>query len=208
MAEKENKWFEVLSGKSKPNPKNKDEVEAAQLREAIGSYEKSIGLSKITPDNSYFRFQQLLKASQPQKATTGFMNKLKQYKWETARLIAATATGIAIATLPTVQMATRGNSESILQTLNAYIKNKINKEEIAPTLILKIKEKNPILKIREISEMASLEKLTYRVETTSNNSSITVYGLIADSEKQEIFKISLGIPPKTDGAVTIVITKK
>ena len=58
MAEKENKWFEVLSGKSKPNPKNKDEVEAAQLREAIGSYEKSIGLSKITPDNSYFRFQQ------------------------------------------------------------------------------------------------------------------------------------------------------
>jgi len=208
MAEKENKWFEVLSGKSKPNPKNKDEVEAAQLREAIGSYEKSIGLSKITPDNSYFRFQQLLKASQPQKATTGFMNKLKQYKWETARLIAATATGIAIATLPAVQMATRGDSESILQTLNTYIKNKINKEEVAPTLILRIKEKNPILKIREISEMASLEKLTYRVETASDNRSITIYGLIANSEKQEIFKISLGIPPKTDGAVTIVITNK
>ena len=208
MAEKENKWFEVLSGKSKPNPKNKDEVEAAQLREAIESYEKSIGLSKITPDNSYFRFQQLLKASQPQKATTGFMNKLKQYKWETARLIAATATGIAIATLPAVQMATRGDSESILQTLNTYIKNKINKEEVAPTLILRIKEKNPILKIREISEMASLETLTYRVETASDNRSITIYGLIANSEKQEIFKISLGIPPKTDGAVTIVITNK
>lgn len=208
MGEKDNKWFEVLSGKSKPNPKNKDEIEAAQLREAIGSYEKSIGLSKITPDNSYFRFQQLLKATQPQKAKTGFMNKLKQFKWETARLIAATATGIAIATLPTVQIATRGYSESILQTLNTYIKTKINKEEIAPTLILNIKERNPILRIRQISEMASHEKLTYKVETTDNNSSITIYGLIANSEKQETFKIGVGISSKTDGAVTIVITKK
>jgi hypothetical protein len=208
MAEKDNKWFEVISGKSKPNPKNKDEIEAAQLREAIGSYEKSIGLSKITPDNSYFRFQQLLKASHHQKASIGFIGKLKKYRWETARIIAATAAGIVIATLPTVQMATRGGSESVLESLNTYLKNKINKEDTAPTLILKIKEKNPILKIREISEMASLEKLTYKVETTDATSSITIYGLVADSEKQETFKISVGIPPKTDGAVTLIITKK
>jgi hypothetical protein len=205
---KEDKWIEVLSGKSKPNPKNKDEIEASYLREAIGSYEKKIGLNNPNPEFSFYRFEQLLKEKDQHKASTGFINKLKHYKWETARLIAATATGIAIATLPTLQMATMGDSEYILQTLNTYIKNKINKEEVAPTLILKIKEKNPILKIREISEMASLEKLTYRVETASDNRSITVYGLIANSEKQEIFKISLGIPPKTDGAVTIVITNK
>jgi hypothetical protein len=205
---KEDKWIEVLSGKSTPNPKNKDEIEASYLREAIGSYEKKIGLNNPNPEFSFYRFEQLLKEKDQRKASTGFINKLKHYKWETVRLIAATATGIAIATLPAVQMATRGDSESILQTLNTYIKNKINKEEVAPTLILRIKEKNPILKIREISEMASLEKLTYRVETASDNRSITIYGLIANSEKQEIFKISLGIPPKTDGAVTIVITNK
>ena len=205
---KEDKWIEVLSGKRTPNPKNKDEIEASYLREAIGSYEKKIGLDNPNPEFSFYRFEQLLKEKDQHMASTGFINKLKHYKWETLRIIAATATGIAIATLPTVQMATRGDSESILQTLNTYIKNKINKEEVAPTLILKIKEKNPILKIREISEIASLEKLTYRVETASNSQSITVYGLIANSEKQEIFKISLGIPSKTDGAVTIVITKK
>ena len=205
---KEDKWIEVLSGKRTPNPKNNDEIEASYLREAIGSYEKKIGLDNPNPEFSFYRFEQLLKEKDQHMASTGFINKLKHYKWETLRIIAATATGIAIATLPTVQMATRGDSESILQTLNTYIKNKINKEEVAPTLILKIKEKNPILKIREISEIASLEKLTYRVETASNSQSITVYGLIANSEKQEIFKISLGIPSKTDGAVTIVITKK
>ena len=67
MAEKDNKWIEILSGKSKPNPKNKDEVEAAKLRDAIGSYEESIGLNKITPENSYIRFQEFQKANELEK---------------------------------------------------------------------------------------------------------------------------------------------
>ena len=113
---KEDKWIEVLSGKRTPNPKNKDEIEASYLREAIGSYEKKIGLNNPNPEFSFYRFEQLLKEKDQHKASTGFLNKLKLYKWETLRLIAATATGIAIATLPTAQLATKGgdNKEVIL----------------------------------------------------------------------------------------------
>ena len=113
---KEDKWIEVLSGKRTPNPKNKDEIETSYLREAIGSYEKKIGLNNPNPEFSFYRFEQLLKEKDQHKASTGFINKLKHYKWETLRLIAATATGIAIATLPTAQLATKGgdNKEVIL----------------------------------------------------------------------------------------------
>ena len=56
---KDNRWIEILSGRRKSNKKNPEEIEAAKLREAIHNYEKDIGLDKISPENSYFRFKQL-----------------------------------------------------------------------------------------------------------------------------------------------------
>ena len=56
---KDNRWIEVLSGRRKSNKKNPEEIEAAHLREAIHNYEKDIGLDKISPENSYFRFKQV-----------------------------------------------------------------------------------------------------------------------------------------------------
>jgi len=136
---KEDKWIEVLSGKSTPNPKNKDEIEASYLREAIGSYEKKIGLNNPNPEFSFYRFEQLLKEKDQRKASTGFINKLKHYKWETLRLIAATATGIAIATLPTAQLATKGgDSKEVILNGGVVIQQIVANPE---TYILELEKK-------------------------------------------------------------------
>jgi len=136
---KEDKWIEVLSGKSKPNPKKKDEIEASYLREAIGSYEKKIGLNNPNPEFSFYRFEQLLKEKDQHKASTGFINKLKHYKWETLRLIAATATGIAIATLPTAQLATKGgDSKEVILNGGVVIQQIVANPE---TYILELEKK-------------------------------------------------------------------
>ena len=72
---KDNRWIEILSGRRKPNKGNRDEIEATHLREAIHNYEKDIGLDKITPENSYFRFEQL-KDSKKSKVNEQEKNKL------------------------------------------------------------------------------------------------------------------------------------
>ena len=71
---KDNRWIEILSGRRKSNKKNPEEIEAAQLREAIHNYEKDIGLDKISPENSYFRFKQL-KDSKKSKVNEQKKNK-------------------------------------------------------------------------------------------------------------------------------------
>ena len=200
MAKKDNKWFEILSGKSKPNLKNKDEVEAAQLREAIGSYEKSIGLDKITPENSYFRFQQLLKASQPQKIKTGLMSKLKQYKWETARLIAATAAGIAIATLPTVQMATRGDSESSWQKI---IKPFSSSSEIINNEII-LTDKNPFALSKEIINSCIKANVSVKI-LNEKKLTLVIYDLHAMNENEVGLKAILKIENNAHGNIKVII---
>ena len=197
MAEKD-KWFEILSGKSNPNPKNRDEVEAAQLREAIGSYENSIGLNKITPENSYFRFKQKLKAREQQKTTSGFMSKLKQYKWETARLIAATAAGIAIATLPTVQMATRGGSESNV-TQTTYV------EEIASEV--KLVDKNPLSLSQEIIDKCITAKLDVKM-INSKKTQLIIYNLKPNEKKQIPIKAILNLNNNAAGNIKVIILRK
>jgi hypothetical protein len=157
---KEDKWIEVLSGKRTPNPKNKDEIEASYLREAIGSYEKKIGLNNPNPEFSFYRFEQLLKEKDQHKASTGFINKLKHYKWETLRLIAATATGIAIATLPTVQMATKGAPDS---------KHNSDGETVVQQIV-----DNPEVYILELEKKLNNTSSTYKVSKEGKHYFISI----------------------------------
>ena len=206
MAEKDNKWLEVLSGKSKPNPKNNEEIEAAQLREAIGSYEKSIGLSKITPDNSYFRFRQILKSRESQKKTTTFLSKLKIYKWETVRLIAATAAGIAIATLPTVQLATKG-----VETADRYENSRAdsvnNFDTYKATQVINLISKNPIEESTKIYQLATESNMEVSSKPVGLNMQLFITTFDDKNTKTNKLKELLHLKKDFSGSVTVIISR-
>ncbi len=206
MGEKDNKWFEVLSGKSKPNPKNKDEIEAAQLREAIGSYEKSIGLSKITPENSYFRFRQILKSRESQKKTTTFLSKLKIYKWETVRLIAATAAGIAIATLPTVQLATKG-VETAVRYENSRADSINNFDTYKATQVINLISKNPIEESTKIYQLATESNMEVSSKPVGLNMQLFISTFDDKNTKTNKLKELLHLKKDFSGSVTVIISR-
>ena len=206
MAEKDNKWLEVLSGKSKPNPKNNEEIEAAQIREAIGSYEKSIGLSKITPENSYFRFRQILKSRESQKTTTTFLSKLKIYKWETVRLIAATAAGIAIATLPTVQLATKG-----VETADRYENSRAdsinNFDTYKATQVINLISKNPIEESTKIYQLATESNMEVSSKPVGLNMQLFITTFDDKNTKTNKLKELLHLKKDFSGSVTVIISR-
>ena len=206
MAEKDNKWLEVLSGKSKPNPKNNEEIEAAQIREAIGSYEKSIGLSKITPENSYFRFRQILKSWESQKTTTTFLSKLKIYKWETVRLIAATAAGIAIATLPTVQLATKG-----VETADRYENSRAdsinNFDTYKATQVINLISKNPIEESTKIYQLATESNMEVSSKPVGLNMQLFITTFDDKNTKTNKLKELLHLKKDFSGSVTVIISR-
>lgn len=206
MAEKDNKWLEVLSGKSKPNPKNNEEIEAAQIREAIESYEKSIGLSKITPENSYFRFRQILKSQESQKKTTTFLSKLKIYKWETVRLIAATAAGIAIATLPTVQLATKG-----VETADRYENSRAdsinNFDTYKATQVINLISKNPIEESTKIYQLATESNMEVSSKPVGLNIQLFITTFDDKNTKTNKLKELLHLKKDFSGSVTVIISR-
>ena len=206
MAEKDNKWLEVLSGKSKPNPKNNEEIEAAQIREAIGSYEKSIGLSKITPENSYFRFRQILKSRESQKKTTTFLSKLKIYKWETVRLIAATAAGIAIATLPTVQLATKG-VESADRYENSRADSINNFDTYKATQVINLISKNPIEESTKIYQLATESNMEVSSKPVGLNMQLFITTFDDKNTKTNKLKELLHLKKDFSGSVTVIISR-
>jgi len=206
MAEKDNKWLEVLSGKSKPNSKNNEEIEASQLREAIGSYEKSIGLSKITPDNSYFRFRQILKSREPQKKTTTFLSKLKIYKWETVRLIAATSAGIAIATLPTVQLATKG-VESADGYENSRADSINNFDTYKATQVIKLISKNPVEESTKIYQLATESNMEVSSKPVGLNMQLFITTFDDKNTKANKLKELLNLKKDFSGSVTVIISR-
>ena len=204
MTEEKEKWLEVLSGRAIANPTNEEEVEAAKLREAIGAYEQGIGLNKITADNSYFRFQQLMKASNTQRASSSFLNKLKKYKWETLRLIAATATGIAIATLPTMQLATTRGEESVSIWNN--FSHLFNTADEAIKTEITLHDNNPLNLSREI--IFSCISVGVEVKVKNDNQiTLIVYNLKSLDEKQIPLKAVLGLSDKAEGNVKVTIIK-
>ena len=209
MAEKDDKWLEVLSGKSKPNPKNNEEIEAAQLREAIGSYEKSIGLSKITPDNSYFRFRQILKSRESQKKTTTFISKLKIYKWETIRLIAATAAGIAIATLPTVQLATKGveSGSPVDGYENSRTDSNTNFDTFKATQVINLISKNPIEESTKIYQLATESNMEVSSKPVGLNMQLFITTFDDKNTKANKLKELLNLKKDFSGSVTIIISR-
>jgi len=209
MAEKDNKWLEILSGKSKPNLKNKDEVEAAQLREAIGTYEKSIGLDKITPENSYFRFQQILKSRKSQKKTTTFISKLKIYKWETIRLIAATAAGIAIATLPTVQLATKGveSGSPVDGYENSRTDSNTNFDTFKATQVINLISKNPIEESTKIYQLATESNMEVSSKPVGLNMQLFITTFDDKNTKTNKLKELLHLKKDFSGSVTVIISR-
>lgn len=209
MAEKDNKWLEVLSGKSKPNPNNNEEIEAAQLREAIGSYEKSIGLSKITPDNSYFRFRQIMKSRESQKKTTTFLSKLKIYKWETVRLIAATAAGIAIATLPTVQLATKGveSGSPVDGYENSRADSITNFDTYKATQVVNLISKNPIEESAKIYQLATESNMQVSSKPVGLKMQLFITTFEEKNIKANKLKELLNLKKDFSGSVTVIISK-
>lgn len=209
MAEKDNKWLDVLSGKSKPNPQNNEEIEADQIREAIRSYEKSIGLSKITPDNSYFRFRQIMKSRESQKKTTTFLSKLKIYKWETIRIIAATATGIAIATLPTIQLATKGVESG--STANGYESSRAdsiaNFDTYKATQVINLISKNPIEESTRIYQLAIESNLEVSSKPVGLKMQLFITILDDKNTKANKLKELLDLKKDFSGSVTVIISR-
>jgi hypothetical protein len=206
---KEDKWIEVLSGKSKPNPKNKDEIEASYLREAIGSYEKKIGLNNPNPEFSFYRFEQLLKEKDQHKASTGFINKLKHYKWETLRLIAATAAGIAIATLPTVQLATKGveSASPVDRYENSRADSITDFDTFKATQVINLISKNPIEESTKIYQLASESNMEVSSKPVGLNMQLFITTFDDKNTKANKLKELLNLKKDFSGSVTIIISR-
>lgn len=203
---KEDKWIEVLSGKRTPNPKNKDEIEASYLREAIGSYEKKIGLDNPNPEFSFYRFEQLLKEKDQHMASTGFINKLKQYKWETVRLIAATAAGIAIATLPTVQLATKG-VESADRYENSRADSINNFDTYKATQVINLISKNPIEESTKIYQLATESNMEVSSKPVGLNMQLFITTFDDKNTKTNKLKELLHLKKDFSGSVTVIISR-
>ena len=203
---KEDKWIEVLSGKRTPNLKNKDEIEASYLREAIGSYEKKIGLNNPNPEFSFYRFEQLLKEKDQHRASAGFINKLKHFKWETLRIIAATATGIAIATLPTVQMATKG-----VETADGYENSRAdsinNIDTYKATQVINLISKNPIEESIKIYQLATESNMEVSSKPVGLNMQLFITTFDDKNTKANKLKELLNLKKDFSGSVTVIISR-
>ncbi len=201
MAKEENRWLEVLSGQTKPNPKNNDEIEAAQLREAIGSYEKSIGLSKITPDNSYFRFQQILKSRESQKKTSTAETDNKSKK-ELFKLSLTALISLLIGTMLPLHMATRGNNDGFLDNIPKLFSSQLVLEEEINYKDT-IKKSNPIESSNKIISTAIDEKLEVRV-FKDRDIKLIIYGL--KKNKNITLRSMIGVSNTIEGNIEITIS--
>jgi len=209
---KEDKWITILSGKAKPNIKNKDEQEAAQLREAIGSYEKDIGLDKISSENSYFRFQQLKKLQKIQKnestedSVKSFFVKQAAY---IKTLVAITA-GILIGLTPVLQETVRSGSDSLYSNVVSYLKSHSSTEVISKEIILEMNE--PISESRLITESAiSMGMTVIRSEKIEGNEKIQILIIKGfkkfDDKQAQYLKPKLNLEGRDEGNIKIVIKK-
>jgi hypothetical protein len=209
---REDKWIKILSGKAKPNTKNKEEQEAAQLREAISSYEKDIGLDKISPENSYFRFQQLKKLQKMRKnestensAKSFFVRQVAYIK----TLVAITA-GILIGLTPVLQETVRSGSDSLYSNLVSYLKSNSSTEVVSKEIILEMNE--PISESRLITESAiSMGMTVIRSEKIEGKEKIQILIIKGfkkfDDKQAEYLKPKLNLEGRDEGNIKLVIRK-
>ena len=209
---KEDTWIKILSGKAKPNIKNKDEQEAAQLREAISSYEKEIGLDKISPENSYFRFQQLKKLQKMQENKSAvspiksFFTKQVAY----IKTLVTIAVGILIGLTPVLQQTVRSGSDSLYSNVVSFLKSHSAEDVISREITL---EKNePITESRLITESAiSLGMTVIRSEKIDGNEKIQILIIKGfkkfDDKQAEYLKPKLNLEGRDEGNIKLVIRK-
>jgi len=162
---KDNRWIEILSGRRKPNKENRDELEAAHLREAIHNYEKDISLDKITPENSYFRFNQLKdskRAKVKEQKNNKFYFKLLTYlknKIQAVRLIFVFILGVCASLLIP------------LLTINAPMQVASNQpSSITSGGIEQASKENK----KDFSAIGELKNINPRVDLLKSNVNITV----------------------------------
>lgn len=234
---KEDKWIEVLSGRSKPNPKNKDEIEASYLREAIGSYEKKIGLDNPNPELSFARFEQLLK--EEDEALTKKNSTFNQASFERTKnalesstllqkeigltksfftkqvsyikTLASIVVGILIGLTPVFQQTVRNASDSLYSNVVSFLKSHSAADDISREIFL---EKNePISESRLITESAiSLGMTVIRSEKLEGKEKVQILiikGFKKFDEKQaEYLKPKLDLEGRDEGNIKFVIRKK
>ena len=149
---KDNRWIEILSGRRKSTKKNTEEIEAAHLREAIHNYEKDIGLDKISPENSYFRFKQLKdskKSKVNERVKNSYYSRLLTYvknKIQAIRLIFVFILGVcASLVIPILTinapMQVASNDHNSISSRSFEQASKENKKDLSP--IEELKNLNP-----------------------------------------------------------------
>ena len=209
---KEDKWIKILSGKAKPSIKNKDEQEAAQLREAISSYEKEIGLDKISQENSYFRFQQLKKLQKIQENKSAVSPTKSFFVRQVAyiKTLATITAGILIGLTPVLQETVRSGSDSLYSNIVSYLKSHSSTEVVSKEIILEMNE--PISESRLITESAiSMGMTVIRSEKIEGKEKIQILIIKGfkkfDDKQAEYLKPKLNLEGRDEGNIKLVIRK-
>lgn len=214
-------WMHIIRGKVNPDLNDSEGKDAKMLRNAFLTYERKKAIESIDTSRKFEEFSQELAAmrqaniSRPHNLKESssrldlsanikqLSTKFNQYKWETIRLIAATATGIALASVPVMQMTTRGSeSDSVLKKFthifNAQTEPVINESTLT--------NDNPLSLSQEIINSCIKAKLEVKV---LNDKEITliIYDLHSMNENEVGLKLKLNVNQNVHGNIKVVIKK-
>ncbi len=190
-------WLNVLSGKSAKSADKKTVLEAKLLRSAIKEYQAEEKVLKNTLDklHSKMRREGLYDNNNHKSILTKINILLKKF-----RVFIIFMMGLLAGAMLPMELAR--NSENLIFKL--LTKN--NTQENIKSII-KITDKSPLSKSKEIIDLVISNNLQVKVKKNKEGSfELTIYGIEKMNVEQVALKTVIGLPNQADGTVIVNIS--